>query len=62
MERNISATDGRIHFGELMGPCEGEGEAADRGAGPHVVVISMGEYQCLKAAEEGREEVEPLTH
>jgi prevent-host-death family protein len=58
MERKISATDARIHFGELMRDVV-ERQAAvvvERGGKPHVVVISVDEYERLMATQEDQED------
>lgn len=53
MERRISATDARVHFGELMRHVVERQEAVivERGGVPHVVVISVDEYERLMAAQ-----------
>ncbi len=56
MERKVSATDARIHFGELMRHVVEKQEpvVVERSGEPHVVVISVDEYEHLTAAREGR--------
>ena len=58
MERTISATEARVHFGELMRSVVDREEAVvvERGGKPRVVVISVGRYERLLAAQEGRED------
>jgi len=49
VERTVSATEARIHFGELMRQAVEEGEPiiVERGGEAHVVVLSMEAYQRL---------------
>lgn len=51
MERKVSATEARIHFGELMRHVVEDGEQVivERGGKPEVVVISIAEYERLRA-------------
>jgi prevent-host-death family protein len=58
MERKISATDARIHFGELMRRVVENQESVivERSGEPHVVVISVDEYERLMAAQEEQED------
>jgi len=60
MERTISATEARIHFGELMREVieNREPVIVERDGKPHIVVISVEEYERLKCARqrEGWEE------
>jgi prevent-host-death family protein len=58
MERRISATDARIHFGELMRDVVERQQAVvvERSGEPHVVVLSVDEYQRLIAAQEEQED------
>jgi prevent-host-death family protein len=58
MERRISATDARIHFGELMRDVVEKKEhvVVERSGEPHVVVISVDEYARLRAAQEKQED------
>jgi prevent-host-death family protein len=54
MERSVSATEARIHLGELMRWAV-ENDAAiivERDGEPHVVLLSVAEYEQLKAARE----------
>lgn len=57
MQRKMSATDARIHFGELMRRVVETQEPVivERGGKPHVVVISVEEYERFVAAQEARE-------
>jgi prevent-host-death family protein len=50
MAHVVSATEARIHFGELMRQAVESHEAiiVERGGKPHVVVISMEEYERLR--------------
>jgi prevent-host-death family protein len=58
MERTISATDARIHFGELMRRVVENQESVivERSGEPHVVVISVDAYERLLAAQEEQED------
>lgn len=58
MDRKISATDARIHFGELMRQVVEEQEPVivERSGEPHVVVISVDEYERLRAAHQEQED------
>jgi prevent-host-death family protein len=58
MKRKISATDARVHFGELMRDVVERQEPilVERGGKPHVVVISVDEYERLLAAQEDQED------
>jgi len=58
MERRISATDARIHFGELMRDVVDRQQAVvvERSGEPHVVVLSVDQYQRLIAAREEQED------
>lgn len=58
MERTVSATDARIHLGELMRQVVEDRERIiiERGGRPHVVVISVEEYERLvEACEQQRD-------
>ena len=53
MEAVVSATEARIHFGELMRRVV-EGQEAiivERGGKPQVVVLSVAEYERLRAGQ-----------
>jgi len=54
MERVVSATEARIRFGELMRRVVEEQEpvVVERGGKPHVVVISIAEYERLRADQQ----------
>ncbi|MEA3377917.1 MAG: type II toxin-antitoxin system Phd/YefM family antitoxin [Chloroflexota bacterium] len=58
MERRISATDARIHFGELMRRVVENQEPVivERSGEPHVVVISVDQYERLMAAHEEQDD------
>ena len=58
MERKISATDARIRFGELMRHVVEKQEpvVVERSGEPHVVVISVDEYERLRAAHQEQED------
>ena len=58
MERSMSATDARIHFGELMRNVVEDQEpvVVERAGKPTVVVISIDEYERLKAAHQEQED------
>jgi len=55
MERVMSATEARVHFGELLRRVVSEGEpvVVERAGRPQVVVLPMSEYRRLKGAQEG---------
>lgn len=49
--RTISATEARVHFGELMRRARAEGPiTVERGGAPQVVVMSVEQYARLKSA------------
>jgi prevent-host-death family protein len=56
MERVISATEARVHFGEMMKRVVNEQEPVivERAGKPQVVVISVAHYERLKAAEQAQ--------
>jgi prevent-host-death family protein len=58
MERTMSATEARIHFGDLMRRVVEQQEAiiVEHSGKPHVVVLSMETYQRLLAAHEEHED------
>jgi prevent-host-death family protein len=58
MERRMSATDARIHLGEPMRHVVETQEpvVVERGGVPHVLVISVDEYERLMAAQEDQED------
>ena len=55
MGRVVSATEARIHFGELMRQAVENHEiiVVERGGRPHVVVISVEEYERLLKGQQG---------
>jgi len=63
MERVVSATEARIRFGELMKRAvEGqETIIVERGGKPHVVVLSVEEYQRLRKRQQ-QDEWKELVH
>jgi prevent-host-death family protein len=58
MERKMSATDARIHFGELMRHVVEKQEPVivEHSGKPHVVVISVEKYERLLAAQKEGED------
>jgi prevent-host-death family protein len=50
MEKRVSATEARIHFGELIRKVKEENRAyvVERSGEPYVVVVSLEEYERLK--------------
>jgi len=54
MKRVVSATEARIHFGELMRRVVESREPVivERGGDPQVVVLSVAEYERLRAAQQ----------
>ncbi len=54
MSRTISATEARVHFGELMRRVVGQQETVivERSGEPQVVILSLAEYERLHAAQE----------
>jgi prevent-host-death family protein len=57
MERKMSATEARIHFGELMRWVVESQEPVivERGGEPHVVVLSVDRYESLLAGQQERD-------
>jgi prevent-host-death family protein len=53
----VSATEARIHFGELMRRAVEDQEAVivERGGTAHVVVISIDEYKRLLGGQQGKD-------
>jgi prevent-host-death family protein len=53
VEQTVTATDARIHFGELMRNVVEKQQAivVERGGKPHVVLLAVEEYERLKAAD-----------
>jgi prevent-host-death family protein len=64
MERVVSATEARIRFGELMRRAvEGrEPVIVERGGKPHVVVLSVAEYERLRIGQQEQESWKELVH
>lgn len=62
MPRVVSATEARIHFGELMRQAiEGrEPIIVERGGKSHVVILSVDEYERLLEGQQGREDWKEL--
>jgi prevent-host-death family protein len=58
MERIISATEARIHFGELLREVVENQQPiiVERGGKPQVVVLSIREYEYLLAGQARRED------
>jgi prevent-host-death family protein len=58
MKHTISATEARIHFGELMRRVVEEQEPVivEHSGKPHVVIISVEAYERLQAEAEARED------
>ena len=54
--RRMSATDARIHFGELMRQVVTRQEPVlvERGGEAHVVIMSVAQYERMKAAQEAQ--------
>lgn len=52
--RRVSATEARIHFGELMRRAVSGQEPiiVERSGEPHVVILSVAQFERLKAAQE----------
>ena len=50
MNRTVSATEARVHFGEIMRRAKTEPVIVERDGKPEVVVISKQEYDRLAAA------------
>ena len=57
MKRVISATEARIHFGELLRQVVDSGEAVivQRDGKPQVAVLPVEEYERLKESQPGRD-------
>jgi len=58
MKRAVSATEARIHFGELMRRVVESQEPiiVERGGKPHVVVLSVKQYEDLLAGQQEQED------
>jgi prevent-host-death family protein len=63
MGRVVSATEARIHFGELMREAVETNEAiiVERGGKSHVVVLSVEEYERLRKRQQ-QDEWKELVH
>ena len=57
MERTVSATEARINFGKMMRKVSEEQQAiiVERSGQPQIVLISIAEYERLKAAGQSRD-------
>jgi prevent-host-death family protein len=64
MGRVVSATEARIRFGEVMREAVESGEPVivEREGTPHVVVLSMGEYQRLLRVQQPHEDWRTLVN
>ena len=64
MKRTVSATEARIHFGELMRRVVESQEpiVVERGGKPHVVVLSVDQYEDLLAGQRPQEDWRELVH
>ena len=58
MTRTMSATEARVHFGELLRRVTENAETivVERGGKPQVVVLSLDEYERLRGAQEPAED------
>ena len=58
MKRTITATEARVHFGELMRRVSENDETivVERGGKPQMVVISLAEYDRLRGEHEPEED------
>jgi prevent-host-death family protein len=58
MKRTMTATEARVHFGELMRRVAEHDETVvvERGGKPQVVVISLAEYDRLRGEQEPEED------
>ena len=54
--RKVSATEARIHFGELMrrAVTDQEPVIVERSGEPHVVILSVEQYERLRVAQEAQ--------
>lgn len=61
-ERTMTATEARIHFGELMREVVEHDQTIviERGGKPHVVVLSIEEYARLKSGSETKNDWEAM--
>lgn len=62
MERRMTATEARVHFGEVLRDVTERGKTVvvERGGKPQAVVISLEEYQRLKRGRDERPRWEVL--
>jgi prevent-host-death family protein len=58
MGRTVSATEARVHFGELIRHAVESHEPiiVERGGKPHIVLLSISEYERLLRAQEKQED------
>lgn len=58
MQRTVSATDARIHLGELMRQVAEQNQAIviEHSGKPHAVLLSMETYERLLAAQEAQQD------
>jgi len=58
MQRRVSATNARIHFGELMRQAEEDGQpiVVEHSGRPRVVVLSVAAYERLLAGRDAQED------
>jgi prevent-host-death family protein len=56
MERTVSATEARVHFGEMIQRVVDDQEIiiVERSGEPQIVLLSLGQYQRLKDAEQAQ--------
>ena len=56
MERIVSATEARVHFGEMIQRVVDNKEIiiVERSGEPQIVLLSLGQYQRLKDAEQAQ--------
>jgi prevent-host-death family protein len=54
MERKMTATDARVHFGEVMRRAVEQGEhiIVERSGRPQVVILSVAAYEKMKTAQQ----------
>ncbi len=64
MGRTVSATEARIRFGEMMREAVERGEPiiVERDGTPHVVLLSMAEYERLLKAQQRQEDWRTLVN
>ena len=56
MEQTLSATEARVHFGELVRRVTEKGQTVivERSGIPQIVVLSVAEYRRLQASSQGK--------